>query len=507
MIKILSAEQIREADYYTIQHEPISSINLMERAAKACYSWITEKHTSDKQVAIFCGPGNNGGDGLAVARMLLQADYKVQVYVINFSTSRTDDFKINYRELHTMAAFSLIEINDIGELKITDKNIIFIDVLFGSGLNKPVKGLAADVINYMNQSGNEIISIDLPSGLFCDSSSLIEKNTIVKAAHTLTFELPKLCFLFPENAAYFGKVHVLPIGLHKDYINSAVVKNYMVQKQDVAALLKPRKEFSHKGNYGHALLISGSYGKMGAAVLAARACLRSGVGLLTCNVPQSGYTIMQTAVPEAMVIIDESEKYIETAIYTDNYSAIGIGPGIGTGEATANALKQLIQNYRTPMVFDADAINILAENKTWLSFIPPQSIFTPHPKEFERLAGKSNNNFERQQSAIDFAAKYNCYVILKGRYTLIACPDSNSYFNTTGNAGMATGGSGDVLTGVITSLLAQGYTPKEACLIGVYVHGFAGDLAKKTVGETGLIAGDIVRRLPGAFNNLLTAAN
>jgi len=318
----------------------------------------------------------------------------------------------------------------------------------------------------------------------------------------LTFAPPKLAFFFPENDIFVGNWKLLDIGLSRDFIESARVQNFTLESNDVATILRKRNKFSHKGTFGHALIISGSTGKMGAAVLAARACLRSGPGLVTMRIPKSGVTILQTAVPEAMLSIDPGDDHFSETLELSTYSAIAIGPGIGTSVQTANALKIMIQHAKIPMLFDADAINILAENKTWLGFILKGCIFTPHPKEFERLVGKSSNNFDQNRMQRDFSFRYQCYIVLKGANTAITTPDGRCYFNTTGNPGMATGGSGDVLTGIITGLMAQGYSSLESCLLGVYIHGLAGDIALKEQGFESLIASDIVTNLGKSFQSL-----
>ncbi len=511
-MKFFSVDQIREADKYTIDKEPIVSIELMERAAMACVNWIVEKFDVQTEFKIICGTGNNGGDGLAIARLLIERKYSVHVVVINHSDKRSPDFIANYDKLKSKN--TIIEIDSIASFKDKFQLVgtsslslgegraeVLIDAILGSGLNKPVDGLFADCIKFINQHSLTVISIDLPSGLFCDELNS-KTDGIINATYTLTFQFPKISFMFTENANYIGAFSVLNIGLHPDYIAITSTKNYFTTTNDIKLFLKKRSKIAHKGDFGHALLIAGSYGKMGAAVLSSKACMQSGVGLLTVYIPKCGYTILQTTIPEAMVDVDSEENYISDNIKIGNYNAIGIGPGIGTEKQTQNVLKLLIQNSSAPLVFDADAINILSENKTWLSFIPAKSIFTPHPKEFERLVGKSENSMERLQLQRDFSLKYKSYVVLKGAHTAISCPDGNVFFNSTGNPGMATGGSGDVLTGIITSLLAQGYTSQQACVLGVYLHGLAGDFAAHKKTEEGMIASDIIENLNEAFKFL-----
>ena len=506
-MKIFDVNQIREADKYTIEHEPIASIDLMERAATACVNWITDRYDIKTKCTIVCGLGNNGGDGLAIARLLIEKKYQVHVFIINHSDKRSADFAINYERLKSMISDNLkvVEISSIESLEnnfeYNEQNIL-IDAIFGSGFNKPATGFIADVINFINQSNcEEIISIDIPSGLYCDKLNDV-KDTIVKATFTLSFQFPKLTFMFPETSKFIGEFTVLDIGLHPDYINHTQTKNYLITKNDVSVFLKTRSKIAHKGNFGHALLVAGSYGKIGAAVLASKACMRTGVGLLTVHVPKCGYEILQTSIPEAMVDVDIETNYSTDNIRLEKYNAIGVGPGIGLEKQTQNVVKLLIQNTAVPVVFDADAINSISENKTWLSFIPANSVFTPHPKEFERLVGKSENSIERLKLQREFSIKYSVYLVLKGAHTSVSCPDGELYFNSTGNPGMATAGSGDALTGIITSLMAQGYTSQQSCILGVYLHGLAGDFAALEKSEGSMIASDIIEHLSDAFKFL-----
>jgi NAD(P)H-hydrate epimerase len=501
-MKILPIDKVREADEYTIKNEPVDSIDLMERAAKACYRWISDKVRQTDRIRIMCGLGNNGGDGLAIARLLAKKDYRVEVFVIRYADKSSDDFNINLDNLKYQAKVKIHDIASVDELPEKLEGEYIIDAIFGSGLSKPVEGFVGEVIGYINRSGLKVISVDIPSGLFADEPSVGSGGAIVRADYTLSFEFPKKAFMFAENLEYVKEWEIMSINLHPDFINSLDKTDYFLLKGDVKALIRHRRKFDHKGRFGHAMLIAGSYGKMGAAVLASEACLRAGAGLVTTHVPRNGYAVIQTALPEAMASIDKSETAFTEVPDLDACNAIGVGPGIGMAGETATALKVLIQNARMPLLFDADAINILGDNKTWLSFIPPGSIFTPHPKEFERLAGKSNNAFERDKLQREFSVKYGAYVVLKGYATAISCPDGTCYFNSTGNPGMATGGSGDVLTGMILGLLAQGYPPLQACLVGVYLHGLAGDLASEELGFEASLASDIIGQIGYAYQYL-----
>jgi len=503
-MKILAVDKIREADLFTIRNEPIADIDLMERAANACFYWLITNIPNHKKIRIFCGTGNNGGDGFAIARLMGSKGYFTEVFLCGSPEKLSANCRINYDRLSATTSIKCTVIPDKGSLPVfhSDKDIV-IDALFGSGLTRPVTGFLAGVIRQINEQASITISIDVPSGLFCDETVAGSPDpAIVHADHTLTFSPPKLAFFFPENDHYIGNWHLLDIGILQEYLDQAETHYYYTTHQDCKKILKKRNKFSHKGNFGHAYLVCGSRGKMGAAVLAAGACLRSGPGLVTVQVPRSGNAILQTAVPEAMLFLDAEEDIFSGIPDLSAYSSIAIGPGIGQANATQHALKHLIQNSKLPLIFDADALNILGENKTWISFIPKGSIFTPHPKEFERLAGKSSDDFERNKIQREFSIKYGVYVVLKGAHTAITTPDGNCYFNTTGNPGMATGGSGDVLTGILTGIKAQGYSSLETCLLGVYIHGLAGDLTAEERGHEALIASDIIQHLGNAFLTL-----
>lgn len=496
-MKIFSADQIKAWDAYTIKHEPILSIELMERAALTCADWLVYNHQAKQHLHIFCGKGNNGGDGLAIARLLLQKGCAVSVYILEFGHKGTDEFQANLHRLHQLTT-------DIHFLQTTESFPVLtgedtvIDALFGTGLNKTPDGITADLINHINHSPASVISIDIPTGMFADKSS--KDNIVIHARHTLSFQLYKECFLMAENEECSGEVHLLNINLHPDYYLQTIAGLQVIDLENIRQIYHKRKAFSHKGNFGHALLVAGSYGKMGAAVLSAEACLRSGTGLVTVHSPACGYEILQTSVPEAMVDAD-NERYFNSAVPKElfRYAAIGIGPGIGLNEATAGMLMQLLHNTHQSLVLDADALNLLSIKKDFAQYLHEDCILTPHPKEFERLFGKTANDFERKELVLKKAEELNCVIVLKGHHTFIACPDGSAWFNGTGNAGMATAGSGDVLTGILTGLLAQGYSAREAALLGVYLHGLAGDIAAVHVSQEAMIAGDITRHLGKAF--------
>jgi NAD(P)H-hydrate epimerase len=496
-MEILSAEQIRAWDEFTMLQEPIASIDLMERAAAACFSWLESNDYLDRAFSVYCGKGNNGGDGLALARMLSFQDCSVTVHILEFGHLGTDDFQANLARLHATPVEIRFVQGPENFHPIPPGNIL-IDALFGSGLNRALEGVTAQLADHINQSGNEIIAIDIPSGLFADHSS--KGNPAIQASHTLSFQCYKQAFLVPENAPYIGQVHILDIGLHPAYLQQVTSELELVDRTMIHSIFRRRKDFAHKGNFGHALLIAGSYGKIGAALLASRACLRSGAGLMTTQVPACGYTILQTALPEAMILTDKEEE-INTRFPGElkGYSVVGIGPGIGLDPRTKDLLQDILHRYKKPLVLDADALNMLSTDSSLFALLPPYSILTPHPKEFERMFGASSNDFERLRLACERAKEYQCVIILKGHYTFIAMPGGKGYFNSTGNPGMAKGGSGDVLTGVLTALLSQGYSPGEAAILGVYLHGLAGDLAADALSRESMLASDLTDHLGKAF--------
>ncbi|HWY97642.1 MAG TPA: NAD(P)H-hydrate epimerase, partial [Bacteroidia bacterium] len=419
-MKILNAKQLHDIDAFTIVNEPIASIDLMERAAKACVNWITTHFDKQMHFTIVCGLGNNGGDGLAISRLLYNEGYSVDVFIAPYFSKAADDFTANKKRLEAIEEIDIKEVENADDIILkTDKPNVIIDALLGSGLSRPVDGKLADVIQKINSLHCPVIAIDIPSGLMMEDNSKVDHKNIINANATLTFEAPKLSFMFAENASHVGDFFVLDIGLNKKFIAEQKALNYYVTGEMVAPLIRQRLKYSHKGNYGHVLLIAGSYGKIGAAVLSAKACLRSGVGLLTVHIPKCGYEILQITVPEAMVSIDEDEKEISGIKDLAQFNVIGVGPGIGTAKATQNALKLLIQS-KTHLVLDADALNILAENKTWLAFLPKGCIFTPHPGEFVRLVGKTSSGYDAYTLQREFAIKYNVYLVLKGAHTSIA---------------------------------------------------------------------------------------
>lgn len=493
MQKILTAGQIRRADAFTIEHEPISSIDLMEGAAFACYKWIAENTPDKKNVVIVCGTGNNGGDGLALARMLSNERH-VEVFILH-SDKSSDDFKTNLERLNNCNDVKINTITPQETFYIPQSTDILIDAVFGTGLSRPAKGWYADVLTTMNNHRRSThIAIDIPSGLFADTPTPPD-GTIFEADITLTFQFAKLSFLFAENYRFVGDFVVLPIGLSPQFTDNEYTPYHLTDDIAIPEILLQRPKFSHKGTYGHCLLIAGSYGKMGAAILSAKACLRTGAGLVTAHVPKNGVVCMQTAFPEAIVSIDNDEQVFSAPPEDlSRYNTVAIGPGIGTSGKTVAAIGNLFEKYTKPVVIDADAINCIALDKSLLEKLPENSILTPHHKELERLVGPWENGFERLEIQRQISQYHKVTIIFKGAHTSVSLPDGKVFFNTTGNAGMATAGSGDVLTGIIAGLMAQGIKPEMAAIYGVFLHGKAGDRAFVQKGLS-LIASDIVENI------------
>lgn len=503
-MKIFTSPQIHDLDKYTIEHEPIKSIDLMERAAKALTNAITETWSKLTPVVVFAGPGNNGGDALAVARMLVEQQYDVKVFLFNISNKLSDDCATNkQRILDGKKIKHFTEVTTQFDPPSLPKGTLVVDGLFGSGLNKPLAGGFAALVKYINQSEAQVVSIDVPSGLMTEDNSYNVRANIIKADLTLTLQQKKLSFLLADTQFFLGKVRVLDIRLSQEYIDKTEAQYQLLEENDVRPLLRSRSDFAHKGQMGHALIIAGSYGMAGASILATRSCLRSGAGKVTTLTPRRNYDILQMAVPEAILQIDNEDYYFSDSVDTDDIDALGIGPGIGQQENTAIALISQLSRSQCPIVVDADALNILASHRAWMQQLPKDIIMTPHPKELDRLAGvPCNGCYEQLHKTQELAQNLHAYIILKGHHSALCLPSGRILFNSTGNSGMATAGSGDVLTGIITGLLARGYKQEEACILGMYLHGLAGDLAEKEVGKESLIASDIIKYLPQAFKRL-----
>lgn len=490
-MKILTSDVIKELDAYTIANEPVLSIDLMERTANAFCNYVLKADLlNGKAIKIICGLGNNGGDGLAIGRILIEKGFDLEVFVVAYSQTESNDFKVNLQKLNAIQRPQVIDNEEsIPPFSNTD---LVIDAIFGNGLNRSIEGIARQVIQKINNSLCDIIAVDIASGLFANAPNRPD-DVIIKPNYTVTFELPKLAFLLPQNEQFVGNWHIVPIGLSDRFIEDVFTQYYYTS--NAGYLIKKRTKFSNKGTHGHALLIAGSAGMMGAAILSARACLRSGIGKLTVQVPVQERTIMQITVPEALIKSVDNEGFSFQLSDYEQYSAIGIGCGIGKQPKTVAFLKWFLSHINQPLVIDADALNIIAEN-AFHHLIPKNSILTPHPKEFERLIGKKGlNDYEKLTLLSKFASEYQVIVVLKGAHTAVALPDGTVHFNSTGNSGMAKAGTGDVLTGMITALIGQNYAPADAAILGVYEHGLAGDLAANEKSELSILASDLIENI------------
>jgi len=501
-MKLFSTKQIAKIDKYTIENEPISDIDLMERASMQITNWLVQKFSTEHKMIFFSGPGNNGGDALAIARQMADLDFICEVFLLDLGKDLKGSPAEHWQRLEEQKKIKLTKIATIEDFPEIERTDVVLDGLFGSGLTRPLDGLPGEIVKKLNCLLNIIVAIDIPSGLMGEDNSKNISSNITRADYTLTFQFPKVSFLFAENEEFVGDWTVLPIGLHPDGIEQIHTNYHFLEADEIREIIPFRSKFDHKGTFGHALLIAGSFGKIGAAVLASKACLRSGVGLLTSHVPRMGYQVIQTAVPEAMVSTDQHDSICTQYPDLTPYSSIGIGPGMDKKPNSCKALCSLLENSKVPLVLDADSLNILSEHKDWLEKLPENSILTPHPGEFKRLVGETKDSFERIQKQIQFSKQYKVVVVLKGAHTSISTPKGRVYFNSTGNPGMATAGSGDVLTGILLGLITQGMSSPEAAMLGVYLHGLAGDLAAKEKSEFSLIAGDIIENLGKAFSEL-----
>jgi NAD(P)H-hydrate epimerase len=493
-MKIFTKEQIKEADRYTIENEPVASIDLMERASEAIAGWIVKN--IDKQIPLLfvIGKGNNGGDGLAVARILRLEGFDCFIYFAYDKDFTNEECRINLERLPSDIPF-------IDSLTEIDESTVIIDALLGTGISGNVREPAANIISQINRLNNKVISIDLPSGMNTETLALsccagkIDSLKIIEADITLTLEFPKLAMLLPETGEYAGTIVTLPIGLSKQYLEQTETPYNYIDKILIDKLKKKRLKFGHKNTYGHALLICGSKNMIGAAVLATGAALRSGCGLVSVHIPYNERVALQTEFPAAILSFDKSSHFSEMPDDISKYNAIGTGCGLGTRPETVKALETLLKSVKTPMAIDADALNILSMNKELLKYIPANSVLTPHPGELKRLTGEWNSEEDKSRKVISLSSETKSIIVVKGAHTAVYLPDGTVYFNSTGNPGMAKGGSGDVLTGLITGLLARGYTSFEAAVTGVYLHGLAGDKAQEKYGQESMNSYDLIEFL------------
>ncbi|ANF49306.1 bifunctional ADP-dependent (S)-NAD(P)H-hydrate dehydratase/NAD(P)H-hydrate epimerase [Chryseobacterium glaciei] len=496
-MKIFTAEQIRKCDEFTISDEPVSSIQLMERAAQNCVDWIYENCKNHRNFTIFCGSGNNGGDGFAIAKMLYLKGFDVDVFV-DPKAKYSNDANVNFKELKEVSGVLIKNFKDVESYRFDSRTVI-IDALFGTGLSRELEGDYKQLVNDLNAKNNVRISIDVPSGLFTDVIS-DENSTIFKADYTLSFQFWKKSFLYPETGKYTGKVIILDINLSEEYISNTATPDFVIDDKIVESIFKPRNEFSHKGTYGKVTIAAGSYGKVGAAVLATKSALKTGAGLTFTLAPKCGYEVLQTSCPEAM-FIQGGENYIDQ-FDIDETSVCGIGPGLGTVLETEKSLLKFLKQYPKPLLLDADALNIISKDEKNLKLIPKKSIITPHPKEFERLFGAIKNSFERIELARKKANELQIYIVLKDHHTQIITPEGNVFYNITGNSGLAKGGSGDILTGIITSFLAQGYSEENAAIFGVWFHGKAAEFAAEKYSKESMLPTDVINEFGNVFEEL-----
>ena len=497
-MKIFTAEQIRSWDQFTISHEPVSSIQLMERASMAVAHWISEHCKNHKKLAVFCGNGNNGGDGLAVARILYLKGFDVDVFVSDARKKLSENASVNLKRLRDLSGISVKKI-EVGEHYTFDDKTIIVDALFGTGLSRPLEGEFKGLVEQLNAKKNIKIAIDVPSGLSADQ--IFDNNpSVLKADYTLTFQCWKRSFLHPETGKYAGKVEVLNIDLSKDYADQTETQYAVIDDLKIESIFIPREDFSHKGSYGKAAIIGGSYGKIGAAVLATKSALKIGAGLVFTLAPECGYEILQTSCPEAM-FIKGGDRFINSFEIGKDLIC-GIGPGLGEDQNTAKSFLSFLKACSQPLILDADALNIISKNSENLKLIPKKSIITPHPKEFERLFGSTENSFKRLELAREKVKEYGIYIVLKDHHTQIVTPEGNVFYNITGNAGLAKGGSGDILTGILTSLSAQGYSEEENCILGVWIHGRSADLASERHSKESMLPTDVINEFGSVFDEL-----
>lgn len=503
-MKIFTNEEIKAIDHNTIESEGITSLELVERAAAAITCEIISRWRPNKRTAIFAGPGNNGADALSVARLLVEQGYKPEVFLFNIGENRLSAECAACRDrLKSIEGIDFTEVTSNFSPPYLSSNDLVIDGLFGSGLRDPLTGGFKALVRYINDSGASVVSIDVPSGLFGEWNATNISRDIIHADLTLAIQFPRLAFFIADNAPLIGEWKVLDIELSAEEIRNTPAQYYLVERSDIRRVLRRRKEFSSKADYGSAMLVAGSYGMMGAAVLAARGALRAGAGKVTVHAPRCGFNILQTAVPEAMFDADRHDIIVTDISLKHDYSAIAAGPGLGTNEITVNAIEMFLKQAKGPVLLDADALNCIAQRPTMLNHLPVLSIITPHAGEFDRIFGPQQSAETRLLKAVEMAHYYNIIIVLKGHYTAMVRPDGKIYFNSSGNAAMATGGSGDVLTGIICAMMAQGYKPEISAIIGTYIHGVAGDLAAEEHGQYGVTAGDIAALTGKAIHDIM----
>jgi len=500
-MKIFSKEQIYEGDRLTAEKQQISSTDLMERAGTQIFNWLHMRmQGAQVPIHVFCGIGNNGGDGLVVARHLVTHGYNVNTYVVNCSDKRSKNFLINYDRIKNVTKEwpTLLTCED--DFPKIEQPDIIVDAVFGIGINRPVVDWVKGLFNYFRATKAFVLSIDVPSGLHTDKMSE-DPETIVNAGYTLSFQTPKLVFFLPETAKYTVQWEVLDIGIDPEYLYTTTTEASLIGKHEVLPMYLPRDKYAHKGDFGHVLIIGGSYGKIGAVNLASRSAFSAGVGKVTAFIPKCGYTSIQASLPEAMVITDKDEEKITKIDFDITPTVIAFGVGVGTDSKTVTAFEAFLKANEAPLLIDADGINILAKKKNLLKLLKPQTILTPHPKELEGLIGKWEDDFDKLKKVKAFSKKYDVIVVIKGANTITVF-ENLLYVNSTGNPGLASAGTGDVLTGIIAGLLAQAYVPLQATLFGIYLHGRSADIILEDLGYQSMMASHVIKGLPEAFIDL-----
>lgn len=501
-MKIFSKEQIYEGDALTAKKQNISSTDLMERAGTQIFNWLHMRmHGAQVPIHVFCGIGNKGGDGLVLARHLITHGYNVKTYIVNYSTSRSKDFLINYDRIKNTTKDWPTLLNEDSELPEIEERDIIVDAIFGIGLNRPVASWVVNIFNHFRATKAFVLSVDIPSGLQTNAVPTTPTE-VVNAGYTLSFQSPKLVFFLPETAKYTVQWEVLDIGIDPEFLYTTPTEVDLIGKNEVLTIYKPREKYSHKGTFGHALIIGGSYGKIGAVNLAGRGALSAGAGKVTAFTPKCGYIPLQGAFPELMLITDKDEEKLTQINVDIDANVIAFGVGAGTDEASIDAFEAFLKSNKTALVIDADGINMLAQRTSLLKLLPErQTILTPHPKELERLIGTWKDDFDKLEKTKAFSKKHKCIVVIKGANTITVAEDK-LYVNVTGNPGLATAGTGDVLTGMIAGMIAQGYDLLSATVFAVYLHGKAADLLVDELGYQSFIATHVVEGIPLAYLDL-----
>ena len=505
-MNVFSADQLYKADAETIERQGISSFDLMERAANQLFQWLHQRlNGAQVPIRIFCGIGNNGGDGLALGRMLVQSGYNVTIYVANFSDNRSEDFLTNYDRFKDVSTEWPVLMSSVADFPEINKEDIVVDCLFGIGLNRPPGGWVKSLIQHLNETPSFKLSVDIPSGLSANEA-LMDPEAVIKANHTLTFQAPKLSFFLPDTGIYVPYFEVLDIGLDQDFLNGLKPLAQVVYQPLAQGIYRQREKFSHKGTFGHALVVGGSKGKMGAMVLSSKSSIKSGAGLVTAYVPENGNDILQISVPEVMCLSDSGKDHLIDFKFDLNPTVIVAGMGMGTEKGTLLGFENLLSKTERPMVLDADALNCISRVPKLKKLVPNNSILTPHEGELRRLVGDWKDDFEKIEKAKNLSKELQCIVVLKGAHTMVIQGDI-MYINTTGNPGMATAGSGDVLSGILAGIMAQGYTSLEAAILGVYLHGSAGNLSAHEIGYESMTATNIIENLGKAYIGLFEQPN